>query len=238
MSSSQFRAAARKALSGKWMIAVIAGLIATLLGGASSSGVEFEVNFENGSAHATAQVGMLDFEISPALFAFLSYALISILIMALVLYVLGSVISLGYARFNLTLIDGGSPEIGDLFTYFPWFKTAFCARFLVGLYSFLWSLLLVIPGIYASYGYAMTSYILAENPDLTAREAISRSKQLMDGHWLDLFILQLSFIGWAILSALTLGIGSLWLNPYTEAATAAFYRNLTAAQQPALVWEN
>ena len=108
----------------------------------------------------------------------------------------------------------------------------------MGLYSFLWSLLLVIPGIYASYGYAMTSYILAENPDLTAREAISRSKQLMDGHRLDLFILQLSFIGWAILSALTLGIGSLWLNPYTEAATAAFYRNLTAAQQPALAWEN
>ena len=238
MRACDFRAAARRALSGKWMLAVLTGLIATLLGGASSSGVDFEINFENGSAYATAQVGMFDFEISPAVFAFFSYTLIAALVSGLLFYLLGSVIRLGYARFNLNLVDGEQAEISDLFGYISWFKTAFCARFLVDLYTLLWSLLLIFPGIIAAYSYAMTSYILAEHPELTAREAISRSKQLMAGNRWRLFCLDFSFIGWRLLSILTLGIGSLWLDPYVQAATAAFYRDLTAPQQPFPVWEN
>ena len=227
MTSSQLRAAARQALSGKWALAVIAGLIAVLLNGASSTGTEFNFKYENGGVHASMQLGVFDFDISPAVIAFLTYTLIATLALALLLCVLGSVIRLGYARFNLSLIDGETPDLGALFSYFPWFKTAFCARFLVGLYIFLWSLLLIIPGICATYSYAMTSYILAENPDLTAREAIARSKEMMYGHRWDLFWLYLTFIGWSILAALTLGIGYLWLNPYIEASVAAFYRDIS-----------
>ena len=91
----------------------------------------------------------------------------------------------------------------------------------------LWSLLLIIPGIIAGYSYAMTGYILAENPELTASEAIARSKEMMAGNRFRLFCLHFSFIGWEILCTLTLGIGNLWLRPYKQAAEAAFYREIS-----------
>jgi uncharacterized membrane protein len=89
-------------------------------------------------------------------------------------------------------------------------------------------LLFIFPGIYAAYGYAMTPYILAENPEMTANEAITKSKELMNGNRWRLFCLELSFIGWSLLCILfTLGIGVFWLKPYMEASFAAFYREIT-----------
>ena len=105
------------------------------------------------------------------------------------------------------------------------------ARLLQSLYVLLWSLLLIIPGIIAGYSYAMTEYILAEHPELTAGEAIDCSKQMMSGNRWRLFCMQFSFIGWNLLSALTLGIGSLWVRPYQQAATAAFYREISGTEQ-------
>ena len=87
----------------------------------------------------------------------------------------------------------------------------------------LWSLLLLIPGIIKAFSYAMTPFIVEENPELTATEAIHRSRMMMRGHKFDLFWLMLSFIGWGILNIFTLGIGSLWLIPYMETSVAAFY---------------
>ena len=78
----------------------------------------------------------------------------------------------------------------------------------------------------------MTGYILAENPDLSASEAIEQSKSMMAGNRWRLFCLHVSFIGWDILCSLTLGIGYLWLNPYKQAATAAFYREISGTEQP------
>ena len=100
------------------------------------------------------------------------------------------------------------------------------------LYVFAWSLLFIIPGIIAGYSYAMTRYILAERPELTAQEALEHSRTMMAGNRWRLFCLQLSFIGWDILAALTLGIGNLWLNPYKQAATAAFYRDVCSMAYP------
>ena len=90
----------------------------------------------------------------------------------------------------------------------------------------LWSLLLVIPGIIASYSYAMAPYILYENPGMRPTAAIKASKELMRGNKWRLFCLQFSFIGWALLCALTAGIGNLWLHPYQETAQASFYRQI------------
>lgn len=98
--------------------------------------------------------------------------------------------------------------------------------------KYLWTLLLIIPGIMASYSYAMTGYILAEHPELTASEAIAQSKDMMAGNRWRLFCLQFSFIGWDILCALTLGIGNLALRPYRHAAEAAFYRELCGGTVP------
>jgi len=87
--------------------------------------------------------------------------------------------------------------------------------------------LLIVPGIMASYSYAMTGYILAEHPELTAGEAIAQSKDMMAGNRWRLFCLQFSFIGWMLLSSLTFGLGNLALRPYQEAAYAAFYREVS-----------
>ena len=148
--------------------------------------------------------------------------------MAVVYFILGSVVGVGYSRFNLDLVDRQKePEIGTLFGYFKFWKTTAAASFLQGLYVFLWSLLFIIPGIVAGYSYAMTDYILAEHPELTAGEAIEQSKAMMYGNRFRLFCLQFSFVGWDLLCALTLGIGSLWLRPYKQAAEAAFYRDIS-----------
>ena len=100
------------------------------------------------------------------------------------------------------------------------------------IYIFLWTLLLIIPGIIKSYSYALTPYILVEHPEMSANEAIEESMRLMDGHKFDLFYLQLSFIGWAILSILSLGLGVFWLIPYQMTAQAAFYRDIKKGAMP------
>lgn len=103
---------------------------------------------------------------------------------------------------------------------------------LSNIYIFLWTLLLIIPGIIKSYSYALTPYILVEHPEMSANEAIEESMRLMDGHKFDLFYLQLSFIGWAILSILSLGLGFFWLIPYQMTAQAAFYRDIKNEAMP------
>ena len=97
---------------------------------------------------------------------------------------------------------------------------------LMSILVFLWSLLLIIPGIIKWFSYAMTPFILEENPELSATEAIHRSRMMMRGHKFDLFYLYLSFIGWFLLCLLTAGIGFLWLAPYVDTALAAFYEDV------------
>ena len=157
-----------------------------------------------------------------------TFIILAAVVMAVVYFILGSVVGVGYSRFNLDLVDRQKePEIGTLFGYFKFWKTTAAASFLQGLYVFLWSLLFIIPGIVAGYSYAMTDCILAEHPELTAGEAIEQSKAMMYGNRFRLFCLQFSFVGWDLLCALTLGIGNLWLRPYKQAAEAAFYRDIS-----------
>ena len=227
MYAADYRAVARRALTGRWPLAVLAGLVAALLGGGSDL-LDFNVNVDlsHGYTNAHLQLGPLKLAITPTMLGWLSSVAIVSLVVGFALYVLGSVIQLGYARFNLELVGGGGARLDALFSYFSWFGTAFCARFLTSLYTFLWSLLFVIPGIVAGFSYAMVPYILAETPEMTASDAIAASKQMMRGNRWALFCLEFSFIGWSILCLFTLGIGNLFLNPYREAAKAAFYLDL------------
>lgn len=238
--AADFRKIARDSLKGKWVIAIVACVIASMLGGVggSNSGIEFEykdgvasVNFEMFdqviySTDENAMTWLDDF-----FGAFAAYAVGVGIIMTVFLFVLGSIIALGYSRFNLDLVDGvKEPAIGTLFGYFSHWKNAVCTRLLQTLYISLWSLLFIIPGFVASYSYAMTEYILAEHPELSASEALARSKEMMQGNRWRLFCLELSFIGWSILASLTFGIGNLWLTPYRQAARAAFYREVSGTE--------
>ena len=141
--------------------------------------------------------------------------------------VLTPAFSIAMVHIYLNMAEGVKPEVKDLFAHFQEFWGAFKVTFLVGLFTGLWSMLFVIPGIVKSYSYAMAHFILLENPGMSCVDAITRSRQLMDGHKAELFVLRLSFIGWHFLCILTFGIGYLWLIPYQNAAEAAFYHNLT-----------
>ena len=239
--AADFREIARNALRGKWGIAVIVGLVAGLLGGTGSQGPELNLNIDANSANLGFEIagqtifstgGGLNSDIGSFLVGSAIYIMLAALVISAIHLFLGSVVGVGYARFNLELVDQNDAGFEHLFKYFPYWANAICTRLLKFVYTFLWSLLFVIPGIIASYRYAMTDYILAEHPEMSASEAIAASKEMMSGNKGRLFCLHVSFIGWAILCAFTLGIGYLWLNPYENAATAAFYREVSGTEQP------
>lgn len=235
--AADFRQIAREALRGKWTTAVIAGLIASLLGGLGSDGPEVKLNidmstgtnvsFEYAGQTILSTNGGLNDQLALILTGSVIYIAVAAILLAAVYFILGSVIETGYARFNLDLVDKKEAKLESLFTYFYNWKTTAATRFIVGLRIILWTFLFIIPGIIAAYSYAMTGYILAEHPDLTATEAVERSKEMMSGNRFRLFCLQFSFIGWAILCSFTLGIGNLWLTPYKRAAITAFYREIS-----------
>ena len=203
--AADFRAEARAALAKKWGVAVLAGFLAVLLGGIDAS--------------SSITVEASDFSMF-----WLVYSLVIILI--------GGAIELGYCQFNLELIRGGTPQTGVLFSQFSSFGRAFCLRLVKGIFILLWSLLFIVPGIIASYRYAMASYIMSENEEMGPLDAIRASKEMMQGNKGRLFCLDLSFIGWALLSVLTLTIGGLWLTPYVQAARAAFYVEISGTGRP------
>ncbi len=141
-------------------------------------------------------------------------------------------VELGYCKFLLHQHDKNAPlSVATLFSQFDRFGQAFLQSFLRALYIFLWSLLFVIPGIVKSYAYAMTPFLMTDYPHLSANEAITLSKEMMDGYKGDLFWLELTFLGWDLLSVFTCGIGLLFLNPYKQAARAVFYRQLLAQRR-------
>ncbi|HPG92557.1 MAG TPA: DUF975 family protein [Clostridia bacterium] len=97
---------------------------------------------------------------------------------------------------------------------------------LMSIFLFLWSLLLIVPGIIKTFSYSMVPYILMDNSELTPTQAIDRSRQLMNGYKWKLFKLQLSFIGWFLLGAILCGVGDIFVLPYYQAAMAEFYQEL------------
>ena len=115
-----------------------------------------------------------------------------------------------------TLFDGFRRGIGNNIV----------ASLLVNVFTFLWTLLFIIPGIVKSYSYSMTYYILADNPDMAPTDAINASRKMMDGNKWRLFCLDFSFIGWYLLSILTLGILAFWIAPYNMMARAEFYESI------------
>lgn len=218
MSASDYRARARQMLSGKWGMAVLVTLVAGLLGGlVTSASGSFNLELKGENTQYIPDIVLTYLTIAASIGG----------VLGLVQFIIGGTVQLGYCKYLLKLHDGEEAELKDLFSQFNRFADGFLLSLLTSIYIFLWSLLFVIPGIVAMYKYAMAPFILAENPGISASEAIADSKEIMNGHKGELFILDLSFIGWGLLSALTLGIGSLWVNPYVNAAYAAFYREIS-----------
>ncbi len=158
--------------------------------------------------------------------AFMVFVMICIIIIttALRIFILNPII-IGKNNFFMGIREG-ERKIGDIFFLFDKSKivTPAVTMLFVELFTFLWSLLLVIPGIIKSYEYKMIPYILSENPDIDRKRAFELSRHMMDGQKWNTFILDLSFIGWNILSSATFGIvGIFYVNPYIESTYAELY---------------
>ena len=140
--------------------------------------------------------------------------------------IINSLLMLGFNSFYLKLSRGEQVTYKELFSKTNMFSVALLSIILMSIFVTLWSLLFVIPGIIAAISYSQVPYILLDNPNMSAMDAIKMSKNMMQGHKADYFVLMLSFIGWSILAALTLGIGYLWLIPYTQVTMANFYDSI------------
>lgn len=146
---------------------------------------------------------------------------------------IGAVIVTGPLSFGLNYLflkqarDHQPMDLGDMF---KGFSSDFGQNLLIGLmtaiFTALWSLLLIVPGIVKVYSYSMVYYIKADHPEYDWRQCIAESQAMMNGHKMDLFILDLSFIGWMIVGSLCLGVGTLWVSAYMEAARAHFYESI------------
>ena len=217
MTYSDYRRIARENLAGNWGQSILVAFVAALFG-ALLTGSSFSMDID---ASVLSKLPMF-IQRYVALMAKIAGVL------GIVRFVAGGTVELGYTQYLLKQYNKAAFDIKDLFSEFHRFSQGFLQSFLRELYVFLWCLLFIIPGLVKIYSYAMTPFIMAENPDMTANEAITASRELMDGHKGELFTLELTFFGWMLLNALTLGLGSLALNPYMNAARAAFYKDLTA----------
>jgi uncharacterized membrane protein len=144
--------------------------------------------------------------------------------------ILGGPLTLGFLGYFSRKARGEQANMGNLFDGFKLFGTSLLLFLLQGIFLALWSCLFIIPGIVKSFSYSMAFFILRDNPEIKATEAITRSRKMMNGNKGKLFGLYLSFIGWGILCILTLGIGFLWLYPYVSLSLANFYEDIKQNQ--------
>lgn len=139
----------------------------------------------------------------------------------------------GYCLTFLQMIRGeveGDTIVTRPFEFFNNYGRVLGTSLLVWLFTLLWSLLFIVPGIVKGLSYAMTPYVMYDNPTMPVRECVRKSQQMMDGYKWKLFCLYLSFIGWILLGCITFGIGLLWVSPYMQASEAKFYQELKERQ--------
>lgn len=233
MSSSELRAKARDSLTGNYWVAVLTAFVAAIFGSLLANS-NVDINIDLSAFEGMGLADQLNTIWDGGMVLLALYGVITGVVtsgLSIAQLVLGGVVQLGYTKYLLKQHDRQECGVKDLFSQFDHFAQGFLQFLLRHLFIFLWSLLFVIPGIVKSFSYAMTPFIMAENPGMKARDAITASKELMDGHKADLFWLELTFIGWDLLNLLTLGIGSIFLNPYKNAAIAAFYRDITPKKE-------
>ena len=209
--------------------AILAALAALLCGSSLSSGVQFRLrmNVSDESAQLLAALAPLLLILGLAGVAYSVF--------------LGNVIQTGLRGWFMRYSRGENMQAGEVFASFRIYLPSMTTSLLRGVFVFLWSLLFIIPGIVMSYAYSMTDYIIYENPNLTPSRALQMSKAMTQGYKGDLFVFDLSFFGWALLSALTCGIlGIVYVNPYMYTAHAGMYDALKAQaiRRGVLRWED
>ncbi|OLN24109.1 hypothetical protein BTO30_01465 [Domibacillus antri] len=202
MNYSQLREKARASLKGSWLTAITLFVVSTLVFSLPDYLINFNTNPD-------------DFTVRDVI-----SLLISLLLLPMTIGLIWAWVDLSRGKrigFN-HLIE----------PYQKIFIKSIVVSLLQGLFIFLWSLLLIVPGIIKSFSYMMTFYILRDRPELSPLQAITESRKMMDGHKGEAFVLGLSFIGWLLLGLVTVGIALLWVVPYISVAFAHFYNTIRA----------
>lgn len=223
-------------LKGYYWWACLVTFVASILGG-SSGGARFNFNFNyntigSGSTYPDSSGGFSDIDGAEVAAFMLIMTIVWIVAMAAAFAIsafLGNVVRVGQCKYFYEARNG-RPDFNNLFANFKGGKYMATVKtmFYQMLYIFLWSLLFIIPGIIKSYEYFLIPYMLAENPHLSKERAFEISKRTMNGEKGKLFVLGLSFIGWAFLGALACGVGVYFVMPYMEATMAEFYTCMRA----------
>lgn len=197
------------------VVALLMGIFGTVSGESSARRVSENSDIYSGNLF---NVGMIT-----GLLAGIATVVILIVLVAKVF--VGNLLKMGGYRFFI-LNQTAQPGIGTLLDGFRsgHYVNIVLTMFLRDLFTALWSLLLVVPGIVKHYEYLMVPYIIAENPEMDYKEAFQISKQMMDGEKMEAFIMDLSFLGWYLLSAVTCGLLAIfYVNPYVKASFAEMY---------------
>ena len=197
------------------VVALLMGIFGTVSGESSARRVSENSDIYSGNLF---NVGMIT-----GLLAGIATVVILIVLVAKVF--VGNLLKMGGYRFFI-LHQPAQPGIGTLLDGFRsgHYVNIVLTMFLRDLFTALWSLLLVVPGIVKHYEYLMVPYIIAENPAMDYKEAFQISKQMMDGEKMEAFIMDLSFLGWYLLSAVTCGLLAIfYVNPYVQASFAEMY---------------
>lgn len=140
-------------------------------------------------------------------------------------------VEVGFAAFMVKFIHDKEYNIKDLFAYTNDYVRIFVTKLLSGIFIALWSLLLIVPGVMKAYAYSLISLLLADDKykDLSYMDILKKSEEIMNGHKMDLFIFDLSFVGWHLLAILTLGLLEIWIAPYYTTARYKMLDDIKAA---------
>ena len=224
LKSKELRVKAWESLKGKYWMAFAVIIVTGLIGSIGNSFVSFGQDL----SEVLGLVDPAEIDSTMAIGALVlnGVVIISAIIGALLSIFVTNAITVGVSNYFIKNTDS-KPSFKDAFSGFKIkYGRNIGTLLLVGIKTVLWSFLFIIPGIIKTYEYSIIPYILADDPEISSKDAFKKAKQMMKGNKWRLFKLEISFIGWFVLCVLTLGIGTFFLIPYVNAATAEFYVEL------------
>ena len=225
-----------------WKAFLVSLILAFIGGGSGGSGGNSRFNFDGSSGsfndftngfeqgyNGTGNVDMSGLDGVDLSFIFIFLGIFLLIFLAIILFrvLVGTVIEVGCQKYFVKATEEEF-SINHVMSGFKKGKYGNIVLTMLyrGVLLFLWTLLLIIPGIIKSYAYRFVPYILADNPEITPKRAIEISNQMTNGQKFEMFVLDLSFIGWYILGTLALFVGVLFVNPYVNQTFAQLYVTL------------
>ena len=184
-------------------------------------------NYVSADEGTWVEIGDMQFQVQ-SLFHHAAFPTPVVVFVSVLVWLLGCVLAAGYVLYHQGVRRGEEMPISSLFDGFGFVGKIVLLNLVMTVFVALWSMLFIIPGIIAGYRYRFALYNLCENPELGVMDALNMSKAQTKGYKLDLFVLDLTFIGWSLLCGLTLGILSIWITPYIQQTDLGYFEAIKA----------